>query len=112
MSKQQYIELLRLRGITEFELSNETLADAIRRSGGEPTIEEKFRATELAMLYYANRWASESNSVDALKKQVVKLQTEVMKLQEDSELLNALIIHGVDNWEGYSLAIESLNNNE
>lgn len=35
-------------------------------------------------------------------------QEEYDKLLEDSEFLNALLMAGVDNWEGYSIALEML----
>lgn len=38
-------------------------------------------------------------------------QKEYDSLLEDSELLQALQNYGVDNWEGYSLAKESLQDN-
>lgn len=39
MNKAQYIKLLRFRGITKL-LPGESMADAIERSGGQPTFSE------------------------------------------------------------------------
>lgn len=35
-------------------------------------------------------------------------QREYTQLLKDSEILNALKDHGVDNWDGYSAALKSL----
>lgn len=44
--------------------------------------------------------------------EVDRLWTEVEQLQEDSAKLNALEVAGVDNWDGYSYAMEILDEGE
>lgn len=57
MNKIQYIELLKLRGITDLKNRSIglTLAEAIKKSGGEPTIEEMVVVNENAMNYFFSK---------------------------------------------------------
>ena len=45
---------------------------------------------------------------DKLQKRVGKLSNEVIELRKDQKLLFALQAAGVDNWEGWDIALESL----
>lgn len=47
--------------------------------------------------------SSLQNDVKELSKKTIQF-----KNVDDNELLNALFAHGLDNWEGYEIALESL----
>lgn len=52
------------------------------------------------------------NELDAVEKWIAELEAENKRLKEREELLDALEAAGVDNWEGYSYAIEELKGGE
>lgn len=100
MNKIQFIKLLALRGI--FELKGITIAQAVRQSGGDPSIEEMVKVNEESMKYYAEKWEEE--------KEKNKLLSESVKLLEKrDQILTALEAGGVDNWVGYDDAFELYN---
>lgn len=108
MNKVQYIELLKLRGVTELE-KGESVGMAVRRTGGDPTESEMVIVNENAMKHFINKYSeSEATNTD-LRKRVVALESEIIDLQSDLQLLNALEAAGVDNWEGYGIAQDILN---
>jgi len=97
MNKIQYIKLLELRGVTV--LNGTTLADAVKKTGGDPTIAEMVEVNKLSMFYFMEQY----NEQKALNEQ---LNTENIKLQERSDWLSCLEAAGVDNWEGYDIAYD------
>lgn len=113
MNKVQYIQLLALRGITELE-KGQSIADAVRKSGGDPTQAEMVIVNENAMKYYILKLTEEKLITNNLEKEVSRLLTENLKLEKDSIWLSCLEGAGVDNWDGYSYAQEMLDeiNNE
>lgn len=135
MNKIQYIELLKLRGVTE--LKGESIADAIRRTGGEPTLQERADMNYNAMQYFAEHhgkavgdaWAAgeklksanatiEKRDAEILRQsekiaqieQQLKQQcpdaADLNELEDLREWKNAMLVCGVDNWPGYSYAME------
>ena len=107
MNKIQYIELLKLRGITELE-KGETVGMAIRKTGGEATEAEMVLVNENAMKHFIDKLNESEKTCTELRKQIITLENEVIVLGEDVRFLNALEAAGVDNWEGYGTAQEIL----
>ncbi|KKK87181.1 hypothetical protein LCGC14_2755790 [marine sediment metagenome] len=50
-------------------------------------------------------------TIDELQKQLAVSRDENNHLKEREQLLNALEAAGVDNWEGYDVAMDILNEN-
>lgn len=105
MNKVQMIELLRFRGITELN-KGESVADAIARSGGEPTLQEMVIANENAMKYFIGKFQVEENLTKHLALSLESANLRIEKLEEDNLFLQCLREAGVDNWSGYSYAQE------
>lgn len=106
MNKIQYIKLLNLRGI--FELKGQSIAQAIKNSGGEPTLEEMVRVNEEAIKYYIEQFNSQVVISKTFEEEVKRLNGIIEELEEDSLFLSCLEGAGVDNWDGYSYALEML----
>jgi len=105
MNKIQYIKLLEIRGITKLE-DKTTIGDAVKMSGGEPTIEEMKIVNELAMQYFIDELNKEIEKNEKLKKENSDLKYNIRILSNREKWLNCLEYAGVDNWEGYSIAQE------
>lgn len=88
MNKIQYIQLLKLRGITE--LKGITLAKAIEQSGGLPNNKELVEVNQKSMEYYINLYNNEVEKNKILLKQNNDLINK-------SLLLDALHNHNVEN---------------
>lgn len=106
MNKIQYIELLKLRGITE--LNGITVAQAVKNSGGEPTEAEMVKVNHAAMLHYLNKMVDYSDALSEANKEVLNLKFKVKQLEERDQWLSCLEAAGVDNWEGYGIAQDML----
>jgi hypothetical protein len=137
MNKIQYIELLKLRGVTE--LRGESIADAMRRTGGDTSEKEMAVVNFNAMTYYVEQYKKSEDElkktedllacarkiIDAhnvetykLKHQLSAIETQLKERCPDAvdakrlEYLqnwkNAMEAAGVDNWSGYEYAIEKL----
>ena len=102
MNKIQYIELLKLRGVVKL-LEGESIAAAIKRTGGEPTESEMVKVNEAAMNYFIHEY-------NATKEEMEKVKVDLKEAQIDLKWLEALEAAGVDNWAGYDSAKEILNN--
>jgi len=100
MNKLQYIKLLELRGITD--LKGKSLADALRESGGEGTLEEMVKVNEEVFKYYIDLYKKAEEKIKILEE-------ENEEMQEDVNWLRCLESAGVDNWEGYDMAIDIQN---
>jgi hypothetical protein len=130
MNKIQYIKLLNLRGITE--LKGISIAKAIEQSGGEPTDKEMAEVNKQAMQYFIEQNIEKEKEIETLKTkvstltfclEVQKIEKEINStpqpihesptqerlafLEERNLILLALEGAGVDNWEGYDIAMES-----
>lgn len=103
MNKIQYIKLLAMRGITE--LKGISIAEAVRQTGGEPSDKEMVKVNEESMKYYSEKWEEEK-----LKNE--NLQKQVEKLEKRDEWLSCLEQAGVDNWEGFGVAIDIRDGND
>jgi len=55
MNKYQYIELLKLRDITQLN-KGESVNDAVKRSGGEPTFEELAKTNQSVMEIFIDKY--------------------------------------------------------
>jgi len=101
MNKIQYIELLKLRGITNLKDRSIglSIAEAVKNSGGNPTTEEMVIVNEQAMKYFLE------NNIE-LSEDIEKLTKENSEYVDRIVFLDALEAAGVDNWEGYSFAQE------
>ena len=110
MNKIQYIELLKLRGITDLKDRSVGLSlnEAVKNSGGDPTIEEMVIVNENAMNYFLEKNLLMSKDIKKLTNENAKLTNENAKLIDDVAFLNCLEACGVDNWTGYSTACEML----
>lgn len=106
MIKIQYIELLRLRGITELK-QGQSLFSAVVESGGDPTQEEMVKVNEASMRYYIDQFKLEQEKNAVLAKENERLTNLVNSLEDDSLFLSCLQGAGVDNWDGYGDAQES-----
>ena len=103
MNKIQYIKLLAMRGITE--LKGMSIAEAVRKSGGEPSDGEMVKVNEESMKYYAEKWEEEKAKNETLQK-------IVEKLEKRDEWLSCLEQAGVDNWEGLGVAVDIRDGND
>lgn len=99
MNKIQYIKLLSLRGVDKLE--NETIAQAVKRTGGDPSLEEMVEVNRLSMLFYIDKTVTQEIEIEKLKKRN-------SKLEYDSDFLESLKACGVDNWSGYSDACDMM----
>ena len=100
MNKIQYIKLLEMRGITE--LKGISIADAVKETGGNPSDKEMVIVNQKSMEYY----------IDELNKEKAKtsvLEIEIEKLEKRDNFLCSLEAAGVDNWEGFDIAIDIMN---
>lgn len=97
MNKIQYIKLLAIRNVTE--LNGITIAEAIRKTGGEPTEKEMIKTNEDAMKYYIEKLGEEKYKNE-------QLQKEIVSLKKRDNWLSCLEAAGVDNWEGYDIACD------
>lgn len=107
MNKIQFIKLLEMRGITKLE--NISVAEAVRQTGGEPTLNEMVKVNELSMIYYIDKFEDEKQKNDKLQKQNNILDQQIEKSKDRNNLLSCLEAAGVDNWSGYEYAIELYN---
>lgn len=73
----------------------ESLDEAIENSGGIPYGLELTRLNNL--------------TIDLYEKEIQRLKNIIIPLEEDSNWLNCLRNAGVDNWEGYEIAIDMFN---
>ena len=67
-------------------------------------------AQGLAPQVYHTDWRSQVRQaeIDQLLLNIDQLEIDNDKLQEDSRILAALQAAGVDNWEGYEMAMENV----
>ena len=100
MNKIQYIKLLNLRGYDEMP-QGESIASLVRVSGGEPSPEEMVLVNESSMTYYIEKYTEQKT----LNKELMK---EVTRLGKRNDILLVLEGAGVDNWEGYDYAMETI----
>lgn len=107
MNKIQYIKLLALRGITE--LKGESIASAVRSSGGDPTTEEMVKVNQQAMEHYIHKFQDADNDLNKTRD---TLETTFAKLAIADNWINALEAAGVDNWEGYDIAQDIRDGND
>lgn len=104
MNKIQYIKLLELRGVTK--LSGETIASAVRDTGGDPTTSEMIEVNHLGMIHYLDKYTASQTELRQLEEKYSKLLVENEELQVQSDWLGFLEAAGVDNWSGYGIAQE------
>lgn len=100
MNKIQYIELLKLRGITE--LDGKSIAKAVEETGGEPTLDEMLIVNDRAMNYFILEYEEQKNLNSILSNKIDELQKRV-------DWLNCLECAGVDNWNGWEYALDIYN---
>lgn len=98
MVKVQYIELLKLRGVTE--LKGETMGMAVTRTGGDPTQEELVKVNEASMFHFITKYQEQEEISKTLEKEVDRLHRLNAKLEDDSLMLSCYRNVGVDNWDG------------
>ena len=103
MNKIQYIKLLAMRVVTE--LKGISIAEAVRQTGGEPSDKEMVKVNEESMKYFSEKWEEEKVKNEVLQKQVEKLEKR-------DEWLSCLEAAGVDNWEGFGIAIDMRKGND
>jgi hypothetical protein len=111
MTKVQYIELLKLRGITELP-KGESIQSMIDGTGGAPTKDEMIKTNEAAMFYWLSEKKKLDNETDVLKQTVTHLTERLNFAEKDLDKLNALELGGVDNWDGYDHAMELMNSED
>ena len=104
MNKIQYIKLLEMRGITE--LIGMSVAEAVRTSGGDPTLEEMVKVNEKGMIHYINKFQEAEKEIKKLNEKISDLRVANDSLEKDSTWLGYLEAAGVDNWGGYDYAQE------
>ena len=102
MNKIQHIELLKLRGISKLS-KGESIAAAIEKTGGQPTVSEMMKVNENCMTYFIHLY-------NTTKEELEKVKVDLKEAQIDLKWLEALEAAGVDNWSGYDSAKEILNN--
>jgi hypothetical protein len=100
MMFMQYKKLLETRGITELE-RGQSVADAVKATGGDPSPEEMLKVDIMVIHHYIDE-AKEA------REKCEKLGAENGRLWEDSNKLRALEAAGVDNWEGYDVAMDMM----
>ena len=94
----QFVKLLELRGVTE--LKGETIAMAVKRTGGEPTNKEMVLVNQESMIYFLNKYENEKYKNELLEKAILKQQQKILELQKRLEEA------GLDNLEGCANAEE------
>lgn len=92
-----------MRGVAE--LKGISIADAVRQTGGEPSDKEMVKVNEESMKYFSEKWEEEKVKNEVLQKQVEKLEKR-------DKWLSCLEAAGVDNWEGYDIAIDKRDGND
>lgn len=107
MNKIQLIKLLEIRGVKE--LKGMTIAEAIKKTGGDPTESEMVKVNKMAMDFYIAKTMELEKEKIVLNAKIENLDKLVDRLQVDSDKLNYLKQWGVDNWEGYDLAMGAYN---
>ena len=108
MNKIQYIKALKIRGIEELQ-KGESIFSALKGSGGDPTTEEMVKVNEMTMTYYLDLYQKEEEKNKALSKKYEDLS----KINEETNnWIYALEAAGYDNWEGYDIAQDMLNENK
>lgn len=110
MNKIQLIKCLILRGVTE--LNNETSADALRRTGGDPTQEEMVKINKLAMDHYIDECLEQNKINEQLQETMNRLKERNEELEKRDNFLLCLEAAGVNNWDGYGIAKEAMEENE
>lgn len=73
-----------------------------------PERETQIRNLDLSALMGDKSAAVISGHLAALLTEITELRVSVTELRKDSDFLNALEAAGVDNWEGYETACESI----
>ena len=96
MNKLQFIKLLELRGIKELE-KGQSIQVAVDETGGEATLEEMVKVNKMVFEHYMNE-------NDVLIAKNGELEERVQTMKKQSALLECLEQVGVDNWEGYGVA--------
>lgn len=88
---------------------NESLDEAIENSGGTPSENELDRLNNFSIAIYENKLQKQNNKIQNLEEEIQRLKNVIIPLEEDSNWLNCLRNAGVDNWEGYDIAIDAFN---
>ncbi len=97
MNKIQYINYFKLKGVEEMP-KEKTIGD-LMDDFGKPTQAEMVKVNEMTFQYFIEENAK-------LKKEKEALFYEVERLQKKADWLLCLEQAGVDNWEGYNIAID------
>lgn len=80
MNKIQTIELLKLRGIIQLK-TGEVVADAIKRSGGELTLEEMVIVNQKTMEFYIQKFQDLRKQLDLANNQIAKKYMRIIYLE-------------------------------
>lgn len=91
-------KLLNLRGVKELP-KGKSVKDVYYSTGGDPSLEEMVEVNNLCAEYYRIEL---EKTQEVLEKQIIRNKS----LQERDEWLSCLEQAGVDNWDGYSFAID------
>lgn len=94
-----------VRNVKRNILKGISIAEAVRQTGGEPSDKEMVKVNEESMKYFSEKWEEEKEKNEALQKQVEKLEKR-------DEWLSYLEAAGVDNWEGFGIAIDMRKDND
>lgn len=100
MNKIQYINYLKIKGIEELP-KGESIGSIMEKIG-EPTTEDMVEVNKMSMDYFIDK-----NKVIEAEKQV--LEDKCKAMEKDVNWLLCLESAGVDNWEGYGIAIDIKN---
>jgi len=98
MNKLQLIHLLKNRGVTD--LNGITIAEAIRQTGGQPTVEEMVKVNEAIMFDCLNKIRELELLAKQLSDENTNLKSKIEKYEKSHTTLLLLKAAGVDNWEG------------
>ena len=93
MNKVQYLALLHNRGVKNLDKFG-TVGNAVKKTGGEPSLTEKLKCTEDAMNYYIGK-------IQDLKKDFDR----VVEIADEASLrIKCMLDTGIEEWEGFEEA--------
>ena len=102
MNKIQYINYFKIKGIDTLPQGKSILD--MMNTLGEPTINDMVEVNRLSMNYFIDENTK-------LKEENNKLESRVDNMADNVKLLHCLQSAGVDNWEGYDIAMDEYNGN-
>ena len=107
MKVQQYIELLKLRGVTKLD-KGQSVADAVKNTGGNPTDSEMRIVNEIIINDLYEKIMKLENDYEIkmkiLNNNISNLEVKLKESEKYSDWVYCLEVAGYDNWDGIEYA--------